>query len=133
MEKLVIALGPAFAAGFALQQLLEILDPFLDKIDKIKTNKKLFLGIVSLFIGMGLSFGAGLQVLQPLGVTNAGFWDMIITGLIISAGTEGFNSITKFMGHTKEQSEADAKKKQVEAANTLKETTPEIRAQVEEK
>ena len=27
MEKLVIALGPAFAAGFAVQQLLEILDP----------------------------------------------------------------------------------------------------------
>ena len=27
METLVIALGPAFAAGFAVQRLLELLDP----------------------------------------------------------------------------------------------------------
>ena len=32
MDTLVIALGPAFAAGFALQRLLEILDPLLDKM-----------------------------------------------------------------------------------------------------
>ena len=72
MDKLVVALGPAFAAGFAVQQLLEILDGFVVKIKIIgKADKKLILGIVSLIVGLVLAFGAGLRVLQPLGVTNA--------------------------------------------------------------
>ena len=31
MENLAIALGPAFAAGFAVQRLIEILDPIFEK------------------------------------------------------------------------------------------------------
>ena len=103
MDKLVVALGPAFAAGFAVQQLLEILDGFVVKIKIIgKADKKLILGIVSLIVGLVLAFGAGLRVLQPLGVTNADFLDGVITALIVSAGTEGFNSIMKFLGYAKE-------------------------------
>jgi hypothetical protein len=109
METLVKALGPAFAAGFAVQQLLEILDPLIIKI--IGTaDKKLVLGIVALVFGLVLAFGTGLRVLQPLGVTNAGFWDTIATGLVISAGTEGINSILKFLGYTKEREKAIAAK-----------------------
>ena len=101
MDKLVVALGPAFAAGFAVQQLLEILSPL---VDKIKTEKKLVLGLLSLVIGLVLAFGAGLRVLQPLGVANVNFvLDAIVTALIISAGTEGFNSIMKFLGYTKDK------------------------------
>jgi len=121
MDKLIIALGPAFATGFALQQLSEILTPLLEKLG---LNKKLFLSLVSLVVGLVFAFGAGLRVLQPLGVTNAGVWDLIVTGLIISAGTEGFNSIMKFMGYTKDQSKADAAKK-------MDRTTDEALAQVE--
>ena len=107
LEKLVVALGPAFAAGFAVQQLLEILDPVLDKI--ISDNKKLVLSIVSLVIGLALAFGAGLRVLQPLGVANVNFvLDAIVTALIISAGTEGLNSIMKFLGYTKDKRGQDA-------------------------
>ena len=106
MDKLVVALGPAFAAGFAVQQLLEILGPL---VDKIKTDKKLVLGLLSLLIGLGLAFGAGLRVLQPLGVANVPFvLDAIVTALIISAGTEGFNSIMKFLGYTKDKRGQDA-------------------------
>jgi len=100
MDNLVVALGPAFAAGFAVQQLLEILDPV---VEKFKVNKKLLLGLVSLVIGFVLAAGAGLRVLQPLGITNASFWDIIVTGLIISGGTEGVNSIMKFLGYTKDR------------------------------
>ena len=107
MDKLVVALGPAFAAGFAAQQLLELLDPI---VDKIKVDKKLVLGIVSFVIGLVLAFGAGLRVLQPLGVANVDFWDAIVTALIVSAGTEGFNSITKFMGYTKDTRRKEARK-----------------------
>jgi hypothetical protein len=102
MDKLVMALGPAFAAGFALQRLLEILDPLLDKIKLIKDNKKIILGLVSLAVGFILAFGIGLRVLQPLGVSGADPADIIVTALIVSAGTEGFNSILKFLGYTKE-------------------------------
>jgi hypothetical protein len=109
MDKLVTALGPAFAAGFAVQQLLEILDPLMDKI---KVDKKFLLGIVSLIAGLVLSFGAGLRVLQPLGIAGSDTWDALVTGLIVSAGTEGFNSIMKFLGYSKEKQKANAAEKQ---------------------
>ena len=106
MDKLVIALGPAFAAGFAVQQLLEILDPV---VGKIKADKKLVLGIASLVVGLVLAFGAGLRVLRPLGVADVNYYlDVIVTALIISAGTEGFNSIIKFLGYTKDKRGKDA-------------------------
>lgn len=99
MDKIVEGLGPAFAAGFAVQQLLEILDPVFEKS---KVNKKLILGLISLVLGFALASGAGLHVLQAFGVVNAGFWDVVVTGLIISGGTEGFNSIMKYLGYSKD-------------------------------
>ena len=65
MDKLITALGPAFAAGFAVQQLLEILDPIVDiiPINKIKLGKRPFFGILSLIVGLVLAFGVGLRVL----------------------------------------------------------------------
>jgi hypothetical protein len=60
MDKRVMALGPAFAAGFAVQPLLEIFDPILDKI---KVDKKILLDILSLIAGFVLTFGAGVRVL----------------------------------------------------------------------
>ncbi len=99
MDKLVTALGPVFAAGFAAQQLLEILSPI---VTKLRLNKKITMGLVSIVFGFVLSFGAGLRVLEPLGVSNAGLWDVIVSALIVSAGTEGINSVMKFLGYAKE-------------------------------
>jgi len=118
METLVKALGPAFAAGFAVQQLLEVLDPLIIKIIG-KADKKLVLGIVAFVFGLGLAFGTGLRVLQPLGVANAGIWDAIVTGLVISAGTEGINSILKFLGYTKEREKAVAAREKEAAEDAL--------------
>jgi hypothetical protein len=127
MNELVVALGPVFAAGFAVQQLVEMLNPLVDKVlsevkgrrkgegedqdqDESKAIKKLILGSLSVAVGLALAFGAGLRVLQPLGVTSAGFWDAVVTGLIVSAGTEGVNSILKFLGYTKEKKKAEAER-----------------------
>ena len=122
METLIKALGPIFAAGFAVQQLLEVLDPLIMKIIG-KADKKLILGIVAFLFGLVLAFGTGLHVLEPLGVANAGIWDTIVTGLFISAGTEGINSILKFLGYSKEREKAIAaiekKKATTEDALTL--------------
>jgi len=116
MDKLVLALAPAFAAGFALQQLLELLDSFFAKI-KDPADKKLLMSVVSLVVGLILAFAAGLRVLQPLGVTQADILDGIVTGLIISAGTEGFNSILKFLGYAKEERKAESATKKKHAEN----------------
>ena len=118
METLVKALGPAFAAGFAVQQLLEVLDPLIMKIIG-KADKKLVLGVAAFVFGLVLAFGTGLRVLEPLGVANAGIWDAVVTGLVISAGTEGINSILKFMGYSKEREKAIAAMEKKEAKSAL--------------
>lgn len=108
MEKLVMALGPAFAAGFAVQRLLELLDPVFDAVESIKSAKKVVLGLVSLAFGVVLVFSFGLSVLQPLGINGSRILDGIVTALVVSAGTEGFNSILKFLGYAKENKKAEA-------------------------
>ena len=117
MDKLIVALGPAFAAGFAVQQFLELLDSILDKIPFVKNNKKMVISVISLIIGLTLSFWAGLRVLRPLGYSESDFVDAIVTALIISAGTEGFNSIMKFLGYAKDErgAKADEKKSKFQA------------------
>ena len=124
MDKLLIALGPAFAAGFAVQRLLEILDPVFESVKLLKDNKKIAVSIISLAFALALTFGIGLRVLQPLGVANADFLDGLVTALIISAGTEGFNSIMKFLGYSKEE-------KKAEAATKKDDTTPQAVAELQ--
>lgn len=129
METFITSLGPAFAAGFAVQQLLEVLDPIVTRLVTNANNKKLFLGIVSLVIGLVLAGGAGLRVLVPLmqglkypnAITTPNpLLDIIVTGLIISAGTEGFNSILKFLGYKKEEKKAEAAQEKVTADGAVK-------------
>lgn len=106
MDRLIEALGPVFAAGFAVQQMIELLAPV---VDRIKSRKKEILGLSSLAIGLIVSWGAGLRVLFPMGVNAPPAIDIIISGLIISAGTEGINSIVKFLGYAKEKKKGEAR------------------------
>lgn len=98
MEALVEAFGPVFAAGLAIQQLLELLDPVFEKLKA----KKAVLSLISLVIGLVLAFGAKLSLLVPLGWEGSALWDGLVTGLVISGGTEGINSIMKFLGYKKD-------------------------------
>ena len=116
MEILVTALGPVFAAGLALQQLLEIFGPLMEKLaNNDEKRKKLFLGLISLVAGLGLSFGAGLYVLRAMGASTPYVVDGIVSGLIISGGTEGINSILKFLGYSKDKEKAEAANAKKEA------------------
>jgi len=105
MVDLVMAFAPAFAAGFALQQFIEIISPIFNLV---KEYKRVIINIFSLVIGLVLAFTADFRVLKYLGATGIDLWDAFITGLIISAGTEGFNSIMKFLGYTKEKRKIEA-------------------------
>ncbi|HYX29037.1 MAG TPA: hypothetical protein VE863_10760 [Pyrinomonadaceae bacterium] len=120
MDKLITALAPVFAAGLGIQQFGEILTPIVDKISV--DNKKIILGLVSLTLGLVLAFTANLHVLNLLGVTSAPgsalyTVDAIVTGLIISGGTEGINSVLKFLKYTKEDKKNEAAAKGPANAN----------------
>jgi hypothetical protein len=109
MDKLITALAPVFAAGMGIQQLGEILSPVIDKISP--NNKKILLGLISLTLGLILAFVGKLHVLQLLGVAPAAgldSLDAVVTGFIISGGTEGINSILKFLKYSKEDKKNEA-------------------------
>ncbi|MCQ8904043.1 MAG: hypothetical protein NQU42_08140 [Methanothrix sp.] len=114
MDQLVATVVPIFAAGFAIQQFLEILDPIVVRLIG-ERDKKLILGIISLIAGLLIAFGTGLRVLAPLCIysdVQEGYYfdllDALITAFIISAGTEGINSVMKFLGYAKESKKGDA-------------------------
>lgn len=118
---LVTALAPAFAAGVAVQRLIEIADHPLTKAIG-EENKKGGLGLLSLFAGLCLSYGLGLRVLIHLGVIDSNvvaFLDYFVTGLIVSAGTEGFNSILKFASYKKDEKKAEVETEMWRAEDPL--------------
>ena len=100
MDSMIMALAPVFVVGLAIQQLLEILDPVMNKLVG-EGDKKLFLGVISMVVGLTIAYGSHISVLTPMGI-DAGALDVFVTGLIVSAGTETFNSILKFLGYAKD-------------------------------
>jgi hypothetical protein len=120
MAKLIAALAPAFAAGFALQRLLEILDPILDRI-KNSENKKIVLGLISFAAGLGLASWPKIRVLTQLVAPDTAppILDYLVTALIVSGGTEGFNSIMKFLSAKKEETKAAAVEASATALNSV--------------
>jgi hypothetical protein len=119
MDNLATSLSPAFAAGFAVQRILELFDGVLSAVK----NKKLVCNIISLVTGLALAKFGNLHVLASLsGSSNISLWiDVPVTGLIVSGGTEGLNSIMKFLSYKKEDQKvetADKKTNQTPAAKS---------------
>ncbi len=105
MNQLIEALAPVFVASFALQQLLELLDPILETV--IKKHKKWILSVVSLVVGLILSIALELRILEPLGVTRLPWLDTILTALFLTGGTKGINDLIKLIGYKKEEAKRD--------------------------
>jgi len=103
------ALAPAFAAGFALQRLIEIADSVVPQSSWYAQWKRTFLAIISFGVGLAVACstnGAFLVLTQlfkaaSLSPKLPGWLDPGVTALIISAGTDGFNSIVKFLEYKK--------------------------------
>jgi hypothetical protein len=117
VDKLITALAPVFAAGLGIQQLMEMLSPLLDKISA--DYKKIIIGLMSLVVGLLLAFNADLHVLQSLGLDGHPTIDHWVTGFIISGGTEGVNSILKFLKYSKEDKKNEAAAKTPSNANAV--------------
>lgn len=105
------ALLAAFAAGFSIQQFLEILDAPLSLFLSNRTVKKSVLGFLSLIIGFLVASQGQIHIFQLLGASTATFppaLDTFLTAVFISAGTEGFNSLLKFANYKKEEAKTSA-------------------------
>ena len=123
VSQVVANLAPAFTAGFAVQQCLQIIDA-LASWDQMKPDKKKgIMGLISLILGLAFSL-AGLRVLGVMAPKFSRVVDIVVSALVISAGTEGFNSIMKFLSYQKETAKADAAVKKAVAATTAVPTTP---------
>ena len=109
MDPLIKALAPVIAAGLALQQLFELIDPFLDQLSK--TAKSYATSIISLVVGFLLAWLGGFQVLGALGVDVPSVVEFFVTGLIISGGTETVNALLKYLGYAKENKKGEAKQR----------------------
>ena len=116
-DSIIQTLTVPFAAGFVVQRFLEILDPLTSKFLGNPTTKKAVLGVVSLFIGWLIAWQIPVELFHALlkqdsstGITPT--FDHFLSGIFISAGTEGFNSLLKFAQYKKEATKADAVAKQ---------------------
>ncbi len=129
MDDLLKALIVPFVAGFVVQRFLDILDPLTSKLSQDANVKKIVLGLASLGIGWILAYCLDLKLfhalLKPAETSLPGWLDELFTGIFISAGTEGFNSLLKFANYKKEASKADAAEKKAQVtAEQLRSVNP---------
>lgn len=104
MNQLIEALAPILIASFAIQQLIELLDPILDAV--IKPHKEWMLSVVAFIAGLVLTLVLGLRILAPFGITRFPWIDVILTTLFITGGTKGVNDLMKLIGYKKEEVKA---------------------------
>jgi hypothetical protein len=123
IEKMIPVIA---AVGFGIQQFLQVIvDPLASAtISAFKNRhgaplpdgtpalpggisdvdaKKALLGGVSLLLGLMISLSApALRILAAAGLKDLPNWDLFITALTISAGTEGVNSVVKLVQYVKD-------------------------------
>lgn len=95
------SLGPVVISSFALQQLLELIDPFLERF--IKTNKAMAHSLLSFLAALGLSLLLELRALRPFGLTRLAWLDTLLTALLITGGTKWVNDLVKVMSYKKSE------------------------------
>jgi hypothetical protein len=119
-------LAVLFAAGFAVQQLIELLTTILDLDNNpnFEKYKKAILGVCSFAFGLALAcLLPGLRLLSTLGTQSntatVRVVDVLVTGLVLSAGTEGINSLLKFAKYSKEDKKTSAASKESALNNSV--------------
>lgn len=106
MNVLVEALAPAFVVSLALQQLLELLDPVLDRW--FKSQKSLLMSGVAMGVSLLLSVLLDIRLLRALEVQTLGILDVVVTALFLTGGTKGINDLLKVVDYRKEALHAAA-------------------------
>ena len=119
----VQALAAPFIAGFAVQQGVEVLSSLVGLIAKIDSQvkwKKAIFSVCAVILSIIIVCGAKLDVLAPFvkGSTSNSI-HLFTTVIFVSAGTEGFNSLLKWLGYKKETAKATAAKEKGTADGAL--------------
>jgi hypothetical protein len=130
METLPQALAPAFAAALALQHLSEIIQSAYCWRDPASLKKLVIALCAGLVAAVLVGLYPSLRVLHNVDAAVAsastashaagssanppadgapGWIDVVVSSLIISAGTDGFNSILKFLTYKKDETKDAAK------------------------
>jgi predicted Na+-dependent transporter len=129
-NSIVQTLTVPFAAGFVVQRFVEILDTYTTaKIADFK-NKKFVIGVISLVLGIALAAALQLRMFHQLLQLNCDdIWmtwlDYFATGIFISGGSEGFNSLLKFANYKKEASKAIAANELTAAGKAVQQVNPQ--------
>ena len=126
-------LGLLFVASFAVQQILEAiawpLESFIGAWWKKQgyaddSWKKTVLGVTGFIIGLLLASQLDLHILEhyipagaPASAMRGSWLDTFLTALVLSAGTEGTNSVLKYLKYLKEDKKTGA----AESVKTLTE------------
>lgn len=110
MADLTQALLIPFVAAFIVQRFLEMIDPLTTTAITDANRKKAALGFISLALGWSLAGFGHIAVFNALKWTMSSGWDAFFTGIFISGGTEGFNSLMKFANYKKEATKVEAHK-----------------------
>jgi hypothetical protein len=119
-------LAPIFAASVAVQQVLEVFSVLVEKYVG-ESRKKAVLGAIGFLIGIILARAFNLDVMSYFKLNSdiAGI-DTVVTALVLSAGTEGTNSIVKFLKYLKEEKKATAAETLEVLRKRAGETTPAL-------
>ena len=113
-----------FIAGFAIQQVLQFIDPFVIAfMNKLKgsgpdTNlpggiseadfKKALMAFLSFLLGMAAVGTTGIRLLEILDYAYKGIGDFFVSALVVGTGTEATNSVLKFLGYVKDAQKPSA-------------------------
>jgi hypothetical protein len=129
MNEITKSLATCFATGFAVQQAVEIVSSCLSLRKEWDSNiqrKKAVLSLTAFGLSLLFVCSLKLDVIQPLRGDSAlpTGWPLYMQGLVtvvfISAGTEGFNSLLKWLSYKKEDAKATAADKKIKAGADVK-------------
>ena len=92
VASITTGLVPAFVAGFAVQQLLELLDPIISRITKSSGQaddlKKSVMNVIAIGFAAVITFGSDdIRILSALGIKPDPWFDGVVTMFVISSAT----------------------------------------------
>jgi hypothetical protein len=108
-----IAISAALVVAFAIQQSVDIIDSIAAVLLDTDKNpgragiKKLVLKLVSLVLGVLSARILKVDVLNGVAAIPDQ-WHWLITSIALAGGTEGVNSVVKYLGYAKENKKIDA-------------------------
>jgi len=111
-----VAASAALVVAFAIQQTIEVIDSMVvalfdtDKDPAKASIKKMILKLCSVALGIFAATVMKIDVLKDV-TSIAAEWHPWISAIALAGGTEGVNSVLKYIGYAKENKKNEAASK----------------------